>query len=163
MQVSSYSGSGAPAGFLLRAAAFIIDNLAISALVGIVSRFTGIALMDGLPVGMDAGEPVLFPVLTPGGFALVFVLGWLYAALLESSVLQATAGKLMLRLLVTDAAGQRISFARASARYVAKITLGQFLLVGFVTVLFSREKRALYDSAAGTRVLRGRVEAVSAD
>lgn len=163
MQVSSYSGSGAPAGFLLRAAAFIIDNLAISALAGIVSRFAGIPLINGVLMELDAGEQVLFPLPTPEGFALVLVLGWLYAALLESSVLQATAGKVMLRLLVTDNNGQRISFARATARYIAKFALGQTLIAGFLTVLFTRDKTALYDSAAGTRVLRGRVEAVSAD
>ena len=38
------------------------------------------------------------------------IVGWLYYTILESSKLQATIGKMALGLVVTDLAGNRISF-----------------------------------------------------
>jgi uncharacterized RDD family membrane protein YckC len=49
-----------------------------------------------------------------------FISHWLYSAAMESAPLQATVGKLMLRLRVTDAQGRRISFFRATLRYWGK-------------------------------------------
>src|SRR5262249_22015188 len=48
------------------------------------------------------------------------ILPWLYEALMLSSEKQATVGKMALGIVVTDLAGNRISFARATGRHFAK-------------------------------------------
>jgi len=52
---------------------------------------------------------------------LAIVGSWLYYAGFESSSWQATPGKKVLNLAVTDMYGARISFGRASGRFFPKI------------------------------------------
>ena len=53
-----------------------------------------------------------------GEFTLLLLAAyWLYCALLESSPWQATVGKRILGLKVTNARGERIGFARAAVRF----------------------------------------------
>jgi len=78
---------------------------------------------------------------------------WLYSAVMESSPLEATVGKLMLRLRVTDADGHRISFIRATGRYWGKIvSLGTFF-IGFLMAVGNDRKQALHDRLAQTVVI----------
>jgi len=87
-------------------------------------------------------------------FTIVFVgIPWLYFAGFEASAARATPGKRLARIVVTDAQGARISFARASVRFLAKLlvmltTLG----LGLLTAVFDRQRRGLDDWIAGTRV-----------
>lgn len=83
--------------------------------------------------------------------------GWLYEALLLSSPWQATVGKKLLGLKVTDEAGQRISFARATGRYFAKYISMIICFIGFIMAAFTYHKRALHDMIAGTLVMKERV------
>jgi uncharacterized RDD family membrane protein YckC len=92
-------------------------------------------------------------------FFLVFLgflaLHWLYFAAMESSERQATIGKSVLSLRVTDYEGRRISFGRATGRFFAKIVSGMVpLLIGYIMAAFTEKKQALHDMIAGTLVLR---------
>lgn len=80
--------------------------------------------------------------------------GWLYCALLECSPLQATLGKLAIRARVTDAGGLRISFARASARYFAKLVSAATLGIGFLISDVTARRQALHDLLSGTCVVQ---------
>jgi uncharacterized RDD family membrane protein YckC len=82
------------------------------------------------------------------------MLSWIYYASLESSAWQATLGKKILGLKVTDLAGNRISFARASGRFFGKIVSGMILGIGFLMAGFTERKQALHDILAGCLVLR---------
>jgi uncharacterized RDD family membrane protein YckC len=82
------------------------------------------------------------------------MLSWIYYASLESSAWQATLGKKILGLKVTDLAGNRISFARASGRFFGKILSGMILGIGFLMAGFTERKQALHDILAGCLVLR---------
>jgi uncharacterized RDD family membrane protein YckC len=55
----------------------------------------------------------------------------------------------MLGLRVTDLAGRRISFARATGRYFGKI-----IFFGFIFAGFTEKKQALHDMIAGCLVLK---------
>lgn len=79
---------------------------------------------------------------------------WLYWTVFESSSWQATPGKRMLGLRVTDMDGNRIGFGRANARYWSKILSFLILLIGFLMVAFTRRKQGLHDLIASTLVLR---------
>jgi uncharacterized RDD family membrane protein YckC len=63
-------------------------------------------------------------------------------------------GKKVVRLKVTDEAGNRISFARATARFFGKILSHMIMDVGFVMVAFTDRKQGLHDMIAGTLVTR---------
>jgi uncharacterized RDD family membrane protein YckC len=83
------------------------------------------------------------------------LLGLLYNVVMESSAWQATLGKRLLGVYVTDLAGQRISFARAAGRTVAKLVNSMTAGIGWLMAGFTEQKRGLHDYIAGTLVLRG--------
>ena len=84
----------------------------------------------------------------------MIIVVWLYAALMESSARQATLGKMMIGVVVTDTEGNRLSFGRASARYFAKFVSVITLMIGFIMAAFTKRKQALHDIMAGTLVIR---------
>lgn len=88
------------------------------------------------------------------GSVLNIVVSWLYFALMESSASQATLGKLVCGLAVTDIHGRRISFGRATGRYFAKILSVLTLGIGFLMVAFMPQKQGLHDVVADTLVIR---------
>jgi hypothetical protein len=62
-------------------------------------------------------------------FVIVSVLAqWLYHAYLESGEKQATWGKQVLGLYVTDLIGNRVTFGRGSGRFFAKTVTGMIPL-----------------------------------
>ncbi|HLJ53688.1 MAG TPA: RDD family protein [Chthonomonadaceae bacterium] len=79
---------------------------------------------------------------------------WLYFAGFESSVKQATPGKMALNIMVTDLDGNRIGFGRATGRYFGKIVSSIILLIGYFMAAFTEKKQALHDMMAGTLVVR---------
>jgi uncharacterized RDD family membrane protein YckC len=87
-------------------------------------------------------------------FGLWVVFGWIYFALLERSPAQATLGKMALSLQVADAAGRRMSLARATLRYVTRTVFTALTLgIAFLVAIFTERHQALYDIVAGTIVI----------
>jgi uncharacterized RDD family membrane protein YckC len=56
-------------------------------------------------------------------------------------------------IYVTGLDGQRISFLRATGRYLAKFLSALILFIGFIMAAFTARKQALHDMIAGTLVL----------
>lgn len=81
------------------------------------------------------------------------IINWLYYALMESSQKQATVGKIILNLQVTDLSGSRISFGRATGRYFAKIISGLLFGIGYLIMLFSQRKQTLHDMISGCIII----------
>ena len=75
---------------------------------------------------------------------------WLYHALFESSNKQATPGKLACGIKLTNLAGERVGFGRASARYFASWITSVTFLVGYLTVAFTEKRQSLHDLIART-------------
>ena len=86
-------------------------------------------------------------------WAVHMILCWLYFALFESSRRQATPGKMMLGIFVTDLQGRRISFLRALGRTVGKVLSQVILWMGYLLALLTPRRQALHDMLAGTLVL----------
>jgi uncharacterized RDD family membrane protein YckC len=157
-------GSRAYAGFWLRFVAAAIDGLLfifVMVVIGaIVVGFIGIGPYRDEFEEMARNQPnPAFPVvvvLTAVTLMLSgIVINWLYHAGMESAECQATLGKMALALVVTDTDGQRISFARASGRYFAKIITGAVpLWIGWIMAGFTEKKQALHDMIASCLVLR---------
>ena len=87
---------------------------------------------------------------------IMLVASWVYFAGLESSAWQATIGKKMLGMKVTDTSGERIDFIKATIRYFAKILSSFILMIGFIMVAFTAKKQGLHDFIAGTTVINQR-------
>ena len=150
------------AGFWLRFLALLIDNVVLG--LGFVLIMIPLIFLTGLHEVLgqfhpdeelnDAGIFVLM------GFVFLLataslVLTWLYHALMESSEWQATLGKKALGLVVTDMAGQRVSFGRSTGRHFGKIITNMVpLLIGYIMAGFTAKKQALHDMLAGCLVLR---------
>jgi uncharacterized RDD family membrane protein YckC len=136
-----------------------------AALADVVVVWLGITALGrlGLPIYSRAEHGASVEGLSASaGFAVEYngfgtVLGvavaWLYFALQESSRRQATLGKLLLGIRVTDLAGARIGFGRATGRHFAKYLSGVILMIGFVMAGLTRRKQALHDIIAGTLVV----------
>ena len=142
------------AGFWLRLAAYLIDNILLGAILGNIL----LRPLMGKPGGIPANDPwFMFTNTSPQVTALLllFLMGnWVYFSVLESSPWRATLGKKALGLAVVDLAGNRISFARASGRFFAKIISSMTFLVGFLMAGFTAKKQALHDMLAGCLVTR---------
>ncbi|MBK6912045.1 MAG: RDD family protein [bacterium] len=87
-------------------------------------------------------------------FGLELVIQWLYCALFESSFRQATIGKIVMNIVVTDLNYRRISFARATGRHFAKYISAIILGIGYIMVAFTEKKQGLHDILADTLVVQ---------
>ena len=159
------SDVGVYAGLGRRFVAFIVDIILI-ALFGIIvvaffNQGNGIMYLYYLvaahaPISSltEAGTPIaaLGPIVAAVGL-LVIVVPWLYYAGFESSRGQATPGKVLMRLEVTDLEGNRISFGRATLRFFAKFISVLIIFIGFIMIGLTKKRQGLHDKIAGTLVL----------
>jgi uncharacterized RDD family membrane protein YckC len=152
------------AGFWLRAVAFMIDRFILSSIFGLIASFYPTVLMifpnpNTQPVAAPnqltlQGFLLSLPHLTSAGFLLLFLMMWIYYAFFEASSWQATPGKRVLRLYVTDLTSRPITFWRASVRYFARMISELAFMVGYIPAGFTEKKQALHDMLASCLVLR---------
>jgi uncharacterized RDD family membrane protein YckC len=156
------------AGFWLRFVAALVDGVIIGIpfwiVVGVlIFMFGGLGVMlHRIPHDSQPADPrEVMALLAPFfmafflGWLVFFILQWLYFAIMESSERQATFGKSVMSLRVTNSEGQRISFGHATGRFFAKIVSGMVpLAIGYIMAGFTERKQALHDLIAGTLVLR---------
>jgi len=156
---------GVYAGLGRRFVAFIVDFILI-ALFGIIAvaffnQVNGIMylyyivfLHAPLASLTTAGTPAaaLTPIVAALGL-LVVVVPWLYYAGFESSRGQATPGKVLMRLEVTDLEGNRVSFARATLRFFGKFISLVIIFIGFIMIGVTKKRQGLHDKIAGCLVL----------
>ncbi|MEN6610961.1 MAG: RDD family protein [Methanoregulaceae archaeon] len=148
------------AGFWIRFGAWLIDTI-ILLIVGFVILFI---LVAGALIGSLSTiyTPALFYTATFTGTAAVGLLlwwisllaiNWIYYAYQESSPKQATLGKQVFGLIVTNTNGERISFARASGRWAGRILSGMIFCIGYIMIAFTEKKQGLHDMIADTLVV----------
>jgi len=141
------------AGFWLRAIACFIDTVFIVAIFLIGASFFPATFEKLLPPASASFTD--FPQPAPIVIVILILLGCVYYTAFESSAWQATPGKRILGLYVTDLNGQRISVGRALLRNIARQISG-FLFIGYVMAGFTEKKQALHDLIAGCLVVRKR-------
>lgn len=137
------------AGFWRRLGALLIDSVIL-----VVFDFTLIGILAASSASTSVQEAVLLSRRLAGNDLLLYGIGWLYYSIFESSSRQATPGKLVFGIAVTDTEGNRISFGRATGRYLAKNLSAISLLIGYLMAGFTKRKQALHDLIAGTLVIR---------
>ncbi|NOT35295.1 MAG: zinc-ribbon domain-containing protein [Candidatus Eisenbacteria bacterium] len=146
------------AGFWRRFFALWVDSLLLCVLQLPVSLTIG----QDLPFLFGSNGLPDFDALTAsiGALALTnactLLISWLYYALLESSATQATLGKLLLGVRVTDLEGRRIGFGRASLRWLARFVSNLTFGIGYVMAAFTSRRQTLHDLMTNTLVVKGR-------
>ncbi|MDQ2086601.1 RDD family protein [Herbivorax sp. ANBcel31] len=83
-----------------------------------------------------------------------FILNWLYFSLYESSSHQGTIGKRILKIKVVDINGKKISFLKATARYLCKFISAAIFLAGYIMAAFTRKKQSFHDMITDTVVIK---------
>ena len=134
------------AGFWLRFAAWLIDSVLVSTVAWIIIIPTVFVFAD---ISLTGFAIWFFFVL-----GIIYILPWLYYALMEASSKQGTLGKMVVGIIVTDEAGNRISFGRATGRYFGKILSGLIIYIGYLMIAFTGKKQGLHDILARTLVVK---------
>ena len=140
------------ANFGQRLAAHLIDQVAIFAAAYFVGRPFG-AVLGGFLYASGAGEA--WEVATYVGALLVAAFtSFVFEVVWIGSHLQATPGKRVLRLKVTDRWGKPVGFTHAFGRYLSKGLSGAAFGIGFLIQPFTTKRQALHDLLAGTLVVK---------
>ncbi len=146
------------AGFLIRLVAYIIDWFILSIISGIFLVPVMILYFTVIFMGMSDNPNMLF-MLMALLLMLIIVLIMalvmiLYFAWFESSKYMGTPGKILLKLKVVDANGNRISLVTAFLRTILKNILNNFFWIGSLFILFSDKKQGIYDLLLNTYVIK---------
>ncbi len=138
-------------GLKKRFFAWVIDFL-ITSSVGMILAFS-VAALIGIEIGSEllGSKPMLMVMVY---FFLPVLVDWLYFAGLHSSRAQATVGKRIQKIVVISESGERITFGRATLRYIAKTICFLTLGLGFIPIRFTRRKQGLHDFFASTVVVK---------
>lgn len=134
------------AEFMPRLGALILDSIFIALLTIVPAFIIGFGSM--MAFGQESGPAIgsaisqLFSLFVQVAYYVGF----------ETSAKQATWGKQIVGIKVTDLNGRRLTVGRALGRYFAKILSG-CTVIGWFLPLFTEKKQALHDIVAGTLVL----------
>jgi uncharacterized RDD family membrane protein YckC len=156
---------GINAGLGRRLVAFIVDIILILLLDVIVGAVLGLfrglqnlyfyafqhAPIDSLTA--EGTSVALWSSIIAAYGILLIVVPWLYYAGFESSRSQATPGKLLMHIVVTDLEGNKPTFARVTLRHFAKFISLLIIFIGFIMIGLTKKKQGLHDKIAGTFVL----------
>jgi uncharacterized RDD family membrane protein YckC len=139
-------------GFLRRGCAFVLDVVVILALSTIMFFMCYV----GYKVGLSAhGRALTWEHSTP--FFVLFTWGWIGLAtayfVIFHGIEGKTIGKWLLGLRVVGAERSAVTYRRAFLRWLGMVGFAPVLL-GFLWILWSREKRAWHDLLARTWVIR---------
>jgi uncharacterized RDD family membrane protein YckC len=158
------------AGFWIRLFAFFIDWVGVF-VIFIITIMLPLVVYSLCFKNVNSSYSNLFAAIS---YALE---SWLYECFFLSSKHMATPGKMLLGLKVTDTNGNRITFLRATLRYIFKdassafnyytfgtngliyiggLTLGLFRIINFISpffIPFTEKKQALHDMIADTNVI----------
>lgn len=120
------------AGFWWRYLACFIDGIILQIIAVLI--VIGPAIVLGVVLAFsDISKDAMQLFSNLFGTALGWLISWLYYALMEASVKQATLGKMICRLKVVNVQGERLGFGQASLRHWARVghTVA-FSLIGFL-------------------------------
>ena len=159
-----------PAGFWIRFAAFIIDSFILSIVIlPIYYAYMPILrpFMEAYSAAVSASDitaaknatMALYGQLFKGPVPIAMTLHVVYFSVLEASRFQATLGKRMVDIKVTDKNGNRISLLQSFARNLAKLLSSLPLYIGYLIAGVSRHKQALHDLMTGSFIVIGKAPA----
>lgn len=138
------------AGFRQRILAFLIDSFIINS---VCVAFL-VILYGWLNFNIFITVKSCTKMFEPVQWSIPVISGWLYYAVMESSPVQSTFGKMIFSIIVTDLNGNRVSFFQASLRYFLKYFSALIFGVGFIMIVITSQKQALHDLIAKCLVIK---------
>ncbi|RDC56077.1 RDD family protein [Pedobacter chinensis] len=135
------------AAFDQRLLASVIDHFLIFAIYSIVILLSFIFI--------EGKDQRIMAYLIP--FPSVFIFKLIYGSFAEASAAQATIGKKLLNIKVTDLEGTRISFGRSLARNLSKILSVIPVFFGYLYSFLNKKNQCWHDIAADTLVIKDRL------
>jgi uncharacterized RDD family membrane protein YckC len=148
-----------PCGFWARLAAYIVDAMILGAVFQLIWTQTGLSQRWALPmVPKDLTDAAVqqfmldWQTLAYHAMPLIYPIFFLYDVLLNGRF-GATVGKMAIgaRIVVWD--GSRLGYSRAALRWLAARVSDLFFGAGYLLIAVRKDKRALHDLLAGTRVV----------
>lgn len=136
-----------PAGFWRRFATMIVDGLVLFFPTAIVRVLLGDEWF-GAGENWDTSNALVALAVNAG-------IWWLYCAGLESSGAQGTLGQQLLGIRVCDTRLRRITFLRATARFLAQLLSALTCGLGYLLNLWTKRRQTLHDLIAGCVLARG--------
>jgi uncharacterized RDD family membrane protein YckC len=125
------------AGFWIRFVAVFIDGI----LLLIVQFGLSYIFYGGFAFGGDFRQTIISNLI-----------GIIYAVAMMGSRHQATLGKMAVGIKVGNADGSRITYGQAIGRYIATWLSAIVLLIGYLMVIWDKQKQSLHDKLANTYV-----------
>lgn len=136
-------------GLLIRFFAYIIDDI-ISTILTVVLAFVFVNII--LDLDKSGFKMYHEPFIWIAAIVIMAII-ILYYSFFESSKYQATPGKMIFGLKVTDMNGNRISIDKAIIRNIVKTISTIILYISVITIAFTKKKQGLHDFAADTIVI----------
>jgi uncharacterized RDD family membrane protein YckC len=140
------------AGFGIRFAAKLLDWL----ILGVPFAICYIALLFPLfKAGVSSQGQGPPPALILWSYALQF--GFLFVRIAYDTFFigkyGATPGKMVCKIKVVTAEGEKVTFGRATGRAFSELLSGMICYIGYIMVAFDEQKRGLHDHICNTRVI----------
>jgi uncharacterized RDD family membrane protein YckC len=135
-------------GISLRIGAFLIDFIILLFICSLILANYNLSL-DRLGLVI---EEYFYGIVI---LLIWLISGWLYSSAFECSKFQATPGKLIVGLKVTDWQSKRINFKKSSLRYLGKIVTVLTLGIGFIMINKSGINQGFHDNLFHTQVSKG--------
>jgi len=156
---------GIYAGLGRRFLAFIVDfilillfDLVAASVLGLTRGiqnlyFYAVQHVPASSLTMEGTSMALYGSIAASYGILLIAIPWIYFAGFEASRSQATPGKVLLSMVVTDLEGCKPTFARVTLRHYAKFISALVFFLGFLMIGLTNNRQGLHDRIAGCLVL----------
>lgn len=134
------------AGFWIRVAAKFVDGL----ILGLPFMAVYFLLIFRTVQSQRPGEFGFLPLLAQ----LVFMVVQMIYQIVFVGRYGATPGKMLCKLRIVTAEGDRVGYGRATGRFFAELLSGMVCYIGYIMVAFDSQKRGLHDHICSTRVIQ---------
>ena len=134
------------AGFWIRFAGFIMDNIVLSPVILLLYFFLVPKVLTAAPGAEALGTQALVQL-------LFFLLAGAYKTFFGGRF-SATPGQMIAGLKMVREDGSPITYGIAALRFLAEIVSQLILYIGYIILVFDDQKRTLHDRLCNTRVVR---------
>lgn len=146
------------AGFWVRFFAGLLDLAFLLPLLAVLVYFFGVDEYEMIKIDDDFHSYSYLGASASNKFLdlISYAISIAYLAYFVASKKQATLGKRILGIYVGNRDGSKLTWQKSLARAVASILTSMTLGLGFILVVFTKEKTSLHDILCKTRVFHGK-------